>query len=285
MQKDIDISHLSGYRTQAKAQYFYSFESDNIQELQTVLHEANNLHIPILIVSGGRNCLFAFDVYEGLVIHNNAQWYSIQNGQWVASSWQSIWELSQELENLHKISYWHRFLWLPGSIGGAVYGNAWCFGLEIGPYVTAIDVIDIVTGERFSISYEELHFWYRWSECKNHPEWLVLYVHFDLRSLREKYPSQEDPLVWREQNQPLWLSCGSFFKNPSREDSAGSLIEKVWLKWYHHGWAYFSDKHANFLMSDGTAHWSDLIALKELAEKKILDKFSIQLETEVRIIK
>lgn len=86
------------------------------------------------------------------------------------------------------------------------------------------------TGELFSRTGTELRFDYRWSECKNHPEWFILSAVFDLSELREKYHSDEDPLAWRERVQPEGLSCGSFFKNPSREQSAGSLLEAAGLK-------------------------------------------------------
>lgn len=86
------------------------------------------------------------------------------------------------------------------------------------------------TGEILTKTGEELAFGYRWSECKNHPEWFILSVNFDLSELREKYSSDEEPLLWRERVQPVGFSCGSFFKNPSREQSAGSLIEAVGLK-------------------------------------------------------
>lgn len=129
-----------------------------------------------------------------------------------------------------------------------------------------------------------MNFSYRWSECKNHPEWFLISMTFDLTELREKYHSDEEPLLWRERVQPVGLSCGSFFKNPSREQSAGWLIEQVGLKGYHHRGAYFSDKHANFLMSDGTATWTDLVELVELAQKKTQEQFHILLEPEVRII-
>jgi len=77
----------------------------------------------------------------------------------------------------------------------------------------------------------ELDFNYRWSECKNHPEWFLLSIICDLSELREKYAApEEDPLLWRERVQPKGYSCGSFFKNPSREHSAGSLIEQAGLK-------------------------------------------------------
>lgn len=111
-----------------------------------------------------------------------------------------------------------------------MFGNAGCFGLDIGPYVQSVEILDMKTGEVCTKTGEELHFAYRWSECKNHPEWFLLSVTCDLSELREKYSSSEEPLEWRSRMQPEGLSCGSFFKNPSREQSAGSLLEKAGLK-------------------------------------------------------
>lgn len=132
-----------------------------------------------------------------------------------------VWELAESLENDQNIILWHRFLGLPGSVGGAVFGNAGCFGLEIGPYVERVYIIDMKTGDRIEKTVVELDFNYRWSECKNHPEWFITSVVFDLSELREKYAApEEDPLHWRERVQPQGFSCGSFFKNPSRERTA-----------------------------------------------------------------
>lgn len=146
-----------------------------------------------------------------------------------------IWELADSLEKDHTITLWHRFLGLPGSIGGSVFGNAGCFGLEIGPYVERVYILDMKTCLVIEKTGVDLDFNYRWSECKNHPEWFILSVVCDLSVLREKYAaSEEEPLLWRSRMQPEGYSCGSFFKNPSREQSAGYLIEQVGLKGYHH---------------------------------------------------
>ena len=332
MQKNIDISHLSGYQTPARARYFLEYDGHNIDDLRHATSFAKEAELPILVIAGGRNTLLAFDEYPGLVIYNNSQGYKIEqreginnkkssdkasflkedvrtNGQvdlWdnkssalreasgtsfkkevylKVSSGQPIWQLAEELESKYDITVWHRFLGLPWSIGGAVYGNAGCFGLEIGPYVTSVEILDTKIGEVCTKTGEELNFAYRWSECRNHPEWFILSITCDLSQMIEKYPAPaEDPLAWRSRVQPPWYSCGSFFKNPSREQTAGYLIEEVGLKWYRHGGAFFANQHANFLMSDGTATWRDLVELVELAQQKVLQKFQIQLEPEVRII-
>ena len=91
-------------------------------------------------------------------------------------------------------------------------------------------------------------------------------------------------MYFREYKQPKGNTCGSFFKNPSKENSAGSLIEKVWLKWFKIWWAYFSELHANFLMSDWTATYKDLLDLIKLWQEKVKSNYNIDLTPEVRII-
>ena len=133
---------------------------------------------------------------------------------------------------------------------------------------------------------ESVNFSYRNSILKNW-KYIVLKAKFDLSWKNEKYSfdwSLDDILNFRLNKQPSWFTCWSFFKNPSKEHPAWKLIEQVWLKWKKINWAFFSSKHANFLMSDWTANWQDLIYLKELAQKKVKEKFNINLIPEVNII-
>lgn len=82
--------------------------------------------------------------------------------------------------------------------------------------------------QAFSLTGEEMQFDYRWSVAKDHPEWFITAIVCDVSEMIEKYPAPaEDPLVWRARVQPKGYSCGSFFKNPSREQSAGFLIEQA----------------------------------------------------------
>jgi UDP-N-acetylmuramate dehydrogenase len=134
-------------------------------------------------------------------------------------------------------------------------------------------------------SKNDVKFSYRSSIFKESENYFIIKAKFDLSSLQEKYSSDVDNIKFREEIQPKWNSCWSFFKNPSREFSAWKLIEEVWLKWFTHKTAYFSDKHANFLMTN-TDNWDykDLIYLIDLAKSRVKEKFGFDLEPEVRII-
>lgn len=139
----------------------------------------------------------------------------------------SIWELASHLEEQHNIKKWHRFIGLPGSVAGAVYGNAGCFGLEVSNHFVSCNCLDIETGAIVSLQHEDMNFSYRFSCLKERRNLFCLDATFDLSLDHEKYSSNVDNVYFREHQQPKGLSCGSFFKNPNKETSAGFLLEDV----------------------------------------------------------
>lgn len=78
LQEHVDIRHLSGFHTPAKARYFFEYNGTNLEELKMAVRFAQDTLLPILTIAGGKNLLLAFDEYPGLVIHNNARGYTIQ---------------------------------------------------------------------------------------------------------------------------------------------------------------------------------------------------------------
>jgi UDP-N-acetylmuramate dehydrogenase len=130
-----------------------------------------------------------------------------------------------------------------------------------------------------------MQFWYRNSILKqNLGNYFLINIRFDLSKVVEKYSSNINILEFRK-NQPKWFNSWSFFKNPSKENPAWKLIEEVWLKGYNLNGAYFSEKHANFLMNDWNATYKDLIKLINLAIEKIKKEKGIELIPEVIIVK
>lgn len=140
------------------------------------------------------------------------------------------------------------------------------------------------TSEFLTFSKEEMKFAYRHSILKENPHYFVISAEFDLSQKVEKYASEVDNIDFRENRQPKGNSCGSFFKNPSPEASAGFLIEKVGLKGYHHGGAMWSDLHANFLLAEDNCKPEDLIHLVRFTQQKVKAETGFDLINEVRII-
>jgi len=230
--------------------------------------------------------LFAFDIYDGIVIKNSLKWWTYDVETKILESYgcESIWDIAEKLEIDYKQDLWHRFIGLPGSVAWAVYWNAWCFGLETENNFLNCSVLNLETGKRETFQKEDMNFSYRSSILKETKKYFLISARFDLSKKIEKYHSDIDNVDFRENKQPKWNSCGSFFKNPSRNNSAGYLIEQVWLKWHTLWWAYFSEKHANFLMHDGTGSYHDMIWLIKLAQSRVKESFWIELENEVQII-
>ena len=288
LEKNKDITELSNFKTPAKTKYYFELkneeELDNLFEINKFAKKNN---LKIFFISWGTNLLFAFDIFEGILVKNNLKGWSYDKTNSILESYsdESIWEISYELEEKYNQNLWHRFIWLPWSIWWAVFWNAGCFGLEIENNFLKWEVLNLDNGKKEILSKKEMNFSYRNSILKKtEGKYFLIKSSFDLSKKIEKYSSKEDNIYFREHKQPNWLSCGSFFKNPSKDESAWYLIEQVWLKWFNIWWAFFSNKHANFLMNDGSWTYKDLLSLIELAQKKVKEKFWIELVNEVRII-
>lgn len=287
LEKNKDITELSNFKTPAKAKFYYEISDiSQLPELKSIFQYISENNTQHLIISWGTNMLFAFDEFDGIIIKNNLHWWSYneENNILEAYSAESIWNIAEVLEKDDQQDLWHRFIWLPGSIWWAVFWNAWCFWLETENNFVEAFVLDKSTWDTKFLSKKDMNFEYRSSILKTSEQYFLIKAKFDLSQKIEKYHSDVDNIYFREHKQPKGNTCGSFFKNPSQEYSAWRLIEEVWLKGYHYGGWYFSELHANFLMHDGQGNYKDLLFLIELAQKKVKEKFWIDLVNEVRII-
>ena len=292
LQRNIDITSLSNFKTKATTSYYFEINSrqdiDKIVDIiQFIKDKYWNIKNKILFIWAGTNMLFAFDNFDGVIIKNNLSWWSYDENSKILEAYSNelISDIAESLEKDFNQDLWHRFIGLPWSVWWAVYWNAWCFWLEAENNFLKAEVLDIESGQVSILYKKDMNFSYRNSILKEKQnKKFLIKAYFDLSKKIEKYHSDVDNIEFREKKQPSWYTCGSFFKNPSREKSAWYLIEQVWLKWHKVWWAYFSDKHANFLMSDWTATYKDLIKLIRLAQRKVKNHFWIDLENEVRII-
>ncbi|MDD3302526.1 MAG: UDP-N-acetylmuramate dehydrogenase [Candidatus Gracilibacteria bacterium] len=289
LQTNVDITNLSNFRTLAHTRYYFEIHTrQDIDKIEEIIKFAKNNNLKILFIGGGTNLLFAFDMYEGIIIKNCLEGRNYDKDTKILEvfSGEKIWNLAKNLETQYGQDLWHRFIGLPGTVGGAVFGNAGCFGLEIESNFVETEVLDLESGIIETLNKEQVSFSYRSSIFKETKKYFIIKTKFDLNEKIEKYSSDVDNIDFRENKQPKGNSGGSFFKNPSPELSAGSAIEAVGLKGYHYNRAFFSDKHANFLINDKEGgSWQDLLFLIDLAKTKVKAKFKVELEPEVRIIR
>ncbi len=286
--KDVDIKELSNFKTKAFTKLYFEIHSrQDVDRLPEIVQYAKEEKLKILFIWWGTNLLFAFDIFDWIVIKNCLQWWTYDRNTKILESYSSekTSDIAKSLENDYGQDLRHRFIWLPWSIGWAVFGNAWSFWLETEGNFKEAEVLDLSTWKIEIMDKEKVNFSYRNSLFKETNRYFIIKTRFDLSEKKEKYSSDVDNIDFRENKQPKWNSGGSFFKNPTKELSAGKAIEDVWLKWYRYNDVFFSEKHANFLISSKKNwSWRDLIYLVELAKTKVKDKFGVDLEPEVRVI-
>jgi len=186
----------------------------------------------------------------------------------------------------------HKFVGVPGTVGGGVYMNAGCHGAEWSDFVESVVVVTS-TGEDRVLPRGEIPFAYRTSGLG---EQVVVEATVRLRP--------EDPAViehelaelfaWRSEGTPFnQPCCGSVFRNPGgaswrREGgprTAGQLIEAAGLKGHRIGGAEISPKHANYFVNTGGATAADVRALIAHAQAVVHERFGASLETEVKIVR
>lgn len=288
LKTDIDITNLSNFKTKARSKFYYEINTESdLDKLKEIYSFCKNNKLDYLFIWWWTNLLFAFDLYEWVIIKNNLKWWSYDKSSQILHTYSDEWisDIAVSLEKDYNQNLWHRFIWLPWSVWGAIYGNAWCFWLETENNFLDASVYDLETWQIIILSKIDMLFEYRSSFIKDSKNrYFIIKARFDLSKKIEKYSSDVDNIDFRENKQPKWNTCWSFFKNPDKNNSAWYLIEQVWLKWYKLWWAFFSPLHANFLMHDWKWTYKDLLLLIDLAVEKIKLEKQIELIPEVRII-
>ncbi|MGC8820759.1 MAG: UDP-N-acetylmuramate dehydrogenase [Fervidobacterium sp.] len=186
------------------------------------------------------------------------------------------------LEN--ELSGLERAFGLPGSVGGAVYMNAGCYGWE-----TAENVIEVLAFDGKNILKllkDDLKFSYRSSIFKMDRNLIVLGATFRLTK-GDKNRIHElmlETIRKRYEKQPLeYPSAGSVFKRPKPDFYVGTAIESLGLKGFSIGGAQVSEKHAGFIINKGGAKADDVLNLIEYIKKAVREHFNVELETEIEI--
>ena len=282
VQKNISLREFTTYKTGGQAKFFA--EARSVQEMHHLREFAKKQNIPFIILGGGSNVLFADEGYPGLIIHNKMTRMHIQGEIVNVESGANLTKiiLIAAQHNLGGISGLAN---VPGSVGGAVYGNAGTPNVCIGDVLTHAVIQPANSDKTAIVGPEYFQFGYRDSKIKKNKD-IVLSVVLRL----QKEPSVKiraeinQYIKERTLKQPIGNSCGSFFKNPGQFPSAGWLIEQAGCKGMQVGGAMVSKKHSNFIMNINNASSSDILNLAIKVYQKVKEKFNGELEPEVQII-
>ncbi len=246
------------------------------------------MDMPFVLLGGGSNVLVSDQGVRGVVIINRARLLKFNSQSEPptvhAETGVTPNDIAQRAARLGLAG----FEWavaIPGSLGGAIYGNAGAFEGDMAGNLISVELLHRQYGHQ-TWPVDKLKYGYRSSLLKReHPPVLILSAelalsHGNRQAIQNK---MEDYSVQRRATQPPGASMGSMFKNPPG-DKAGRLLEAAGLKGKTIGNATISAQHANFFINNGLTKAADMRALIELAQKTVLDRFGVQLELEVELI-
>ena len=257
-------------------------------ELENAARRLWEMDIPFFVLGSGSNVLISDAGVHTIVIINHAHTVKID----VRSNPPSVWcESGANIGGaarqvaLRGLSGLEWAVSIPGTVGGAIYGNAGAHDGDIQGSLLLADILHRQTGKAASTS-DQLEFGYRTSILKQNPgQAIVLSARFKLSASSPDavHSRMEEFTNQRHKSQPTGASMGSMFKNPPG-DYAGRLIEAAGLKGARIGGVEISPVHANFFINDHNAKAADIWKLIRRTQKKVAEKFGIQLELEIELL-
>ncbi|HEY66661.1 MAG TPA: UDP-N-acetylmuramate dehydrogenase [Thermoflexia bacterium] len=261
---------------------------ESVDEVVRAVELARRHGVEWLVLGGGCNVLVADSGVRGLVIINRAARVEVAGPVAWAEAGALLAALARETVE-RGLAGLEWAAGLPGTVGGAVVGNAGAFGGDIAGVLHSVTVLgpDSAVVERPN---EWFEFRYRGSRIKGAGEqrsrgYVVLAATFGLQ------PGDPESLVaraseileWRRTRHPAGATMGSTFKNPPGSH-AGYLIEQAGLRGYRIGGAQISELHGNFFMNTGNATAADVLALIEYARAEVKRRFGVELELEIELV-
>jgi len=302
------------FRIGGRANFFVI--SDSVAKLIDLLKLLQTEGVNYIVLGGGSNVLVSDDDFEGVVIKIKNQKLEIKDNVIEVEAGAMTAAIAQEAIK-HNLD---GFVWgvgVPGTIGGAVRGNAGAMGGQMKDVVDRVHILR--DGETVELANAECGFGYRDSIFKHNSD-LILKVYLKLEKKNNPELSKKAlaGLTYRSQTQPKEHSSGCIFKNaelrmsrrkvgiPYRQASgqnvelkgnqipkefvekgfipAGWLVAAAGMKGERAGQAQVSETHGNFIVNNGGATAAEVRALIERVKEKVYDKFGIELEEEIQLI-
>jgi UDP-N-acetylmuramate dehydrogenase len=284
--RDVPLKEMSSFRIGGPADLF--FEATTGEELAASIGFARRTRVSWYVIGGGNNILFADEGFRGLIVRNRTLGLTsgTEPGEIALLSGTPLSRLLQQaldggLEGLDFLAG------IPGTVGGALYGNAGAFGRAMSDIFLRATLLGD-DGTELPVTPEDMAFGYRHSALKARPAVVLSAV---LRAVpgdpEQVRKAVRDNLECRRERQPAWGTpcAGSYFKNPvladGRKVPAGRLLEEAGAKELRVGDAAVFAGHANFLINLGAARAADVLALAAELKKRVKEGSGIRLEEEV----
>ncbi len=264
----------------------FFLEPGKAEGIEKVLEGSRERGIPYFLLGAGTNLLIADAGIEGLVLRVVTREHHIDGTRITAAAGLKMMRLARIAAdaNLRGFEF---AIGVPGSVGGAVYQNAGCWGKEMREVLVEACGFMPASGEK-KWTPADLRFGYRTSALREGALKGGFVVEATIQLQRgdgEEAKAQMAKLT-RERNeaQPIKTkNCGSVFKNPPG-DSAGRLVQAAGLKGLRQGAAVISELHGNFIVNEGGATAAEVAKLIERARAEVKRRFNVDLEPEVELV-
>jgi UDP-N-acetylmuramate dehydrogenase len=287
--RDVPLAPFTTFKVGGPADWLVSVQgSEQLRELLVAAFQAG---VSVRVIGGGSNVLVADEGVRGIVVRmRSGDVRQIDDARIRADAGLTInglvrWTLS------HGVAGLEAWAGTPGTVGGAVHGNAHFQQRNIGELIDAVTLVT-VAGRVCAVTAADMEFGYDYSRVQRTRE-VVLSADFrvsrgDPAVLRAV---ARESLAFRKRTQPLESpSAGCIFQNP-RPDldrvpdgipwSAGALVDRAGLKGARQGGARVSPTHANFIINEGSATAGDIRSLIERCKREVRDRFGVELREEI----
>ena len=282
---NVNLSNYSWFNLGGNAEYFYKAKNEN--QLIEFLREAKKQNLKTTVLGAGSNTLFRDNGVKGVVIKlgNEFSYTKLINknildvGAATLDRKVANYAKENNVGNLEFLSC------IPGSIGGAIIMNSGCYENDISKVLISIRAIDKKKLSSVEIKKEDIKFLYRGTNLPND----LIITSAKLKgtvSVKEKIEKKQLDLIEKKKtSQPNQIkTCGSTFKNVSKDKKAWMLIKEAGCENYQEGDAIISQKHCNFFVNNGNAKSSDIENLINKVKKKVQEKTGVNLELEIKIV-
>jgi UDP-N-acetylmuramate dehydrogenase len=303
IQENVPLAPHTAFRIGGPAKFFVEVKSQEELEEAVLYAEKNNLWI--FILGGGSNILVSDQGFSGLVIKILIDSISAKETALECGAGVRLSEIVS-LATRNNLSGLEWAAGIPGTLGGAIRGNAGAFGGEIGSSMKSVKAFNLENKKTETLKKTECEFAYRDSIFRKNSSLVVVSATLELKKgSREEIEKRiQENIKKRIERQPQGVtSAGSFFENPIvtskevirryEEDtgnevvgyrmSAGWLISDVGFLGKKIGGAKVSEKNGNFVVNLGDAKAEDVVMLASLIKQKVR-KLGVQLREEVKLV-
>lgn len=282
--EDEPLASRTSFGIGGPAEFF--LELGRPEAIEKTIDGSRQRGIPYLLLGAGTNLLIADAGVEGLVIRVVNRDRTVDGRRVTAGAGLKMMRLARIVADAGLRGF-EFAIGVPGTVGGAVYQNAGCWGKELRDVLVQVEGFMPGEGKK-TWKASDLHFGYRTSALREGAlkGGLVVSATIELergdgeeaKALMARLTSE------RNESQPIKTkNCGSVFKNPPG-DSAGRLVQAAGLKGAREGAAVVSTMHGNFIINEGAATAADVRRLIERIQAEVRRRFNVELETEVEMV-